>query len=305
MNIGVISQCSDLWLQFENRTDAWDFLHQLPIFNTFNQFILNYADFQFSSSSDYKNSCSFRNVNNFPSDLGLYAMQMLWSLGYIFRDKYRIDDKIESTFISYHQESPEKFYALCCTLWNRLQQDHCYSIRNVFNDPNIINHKLPKNKYPVSHAIITPLRILFQPMHFTSCHRAMRQYDEKKSYKWMLLYIRDEDGSNKIMNLNDSNELRDRYKSILQNGLHSISFLYKNLIYCYYGSSGSQMKKQEFWFMTHTKVDSTNVVSQVNLARTGLGNLKKIQNVATYIARVGLYLTTSKQTDVSIKSNYI
>jgi len=60
------------------------------------------------------------------------------------------------------------------------------------------------------------------------------------------------------------------------------------------------MKKQEFWFMAPLKTGSTDAGSQVNAARIALGNLKKIQNVPTYIARVGLYLTTSKPTDVSI-----
>jgi len=226
---------------------------------------------------------------------------MLWSLGCTFTDKYRTDNDIQSKFILYHQKSPEKFYELCCTLWNRLQENHCYFIPNVFDDHNKINCTLPKNSYRVPHAILTPLRVLFQPMHVTKGHRAMRQYDDKKSYKWMLVYIRDEDKLSKITNLNGSNELRDRYKNILQNGLDLLSLTYKQLIYCYFGSSGSQMKKQEFWFMAPVGFNSVDAVSKVNETRIALGNLKKIQNVATYIARVGLYLTTSKPTDVSIK----
>ncbi len=117
----------------------------------------------------------------------------------------------------------------------------------------------------------------------------------------MLVYIRDEDRLSKITNLNESNELRNRYKNILQNGLDLLSLINKQLIYCYFGSSGSQMKKQEFWFMAPVGFNSVDAVSKVNETRIALGNLKKIQNVATYIARVGLYLTTSKPTDVSIK----
>jgi hypothetical protein len=301
MGIDVISQCSDLWLQFERRTDAWDFLQQLPISNYSNQFILNYADFQFFSPSNLKNSCLSWDYRNFPSELGSYGMKMLWSLGYTFIDKYLANNDMQSQFILYHQKSPEKFYELCCTLWNRLQENHCYSIPNVFNDQNKFNCALPKDTYRVPHAIITPLRVLFQPMHLTKGHRAMRQYDEKKSYKWMLVYIRDEDRLSKITNLNESNELRNRYKNILQNGLDLLSLINKQLIYCYFGSSGSQMKKQEFWFMAPVGFNSVDAVSKVNETRIALGNLKKIQNVATYIARVGLYLTTSKPTDVSIK----
>jgi len=304
VDIDVISQCSDLWLQFEHRTDACDFLQQLPISNYSNQFILNYANFQLYLSSNIKYLCLSWDCRKFPSELGLYGMNMLWSLGYTFTDKYLTNNDIQSKFISCHQKlSPEKFYELCWTLWNRLQENHCYFIPNVFDDQNKMNCTLAKNTYRVPHAIVTPLRILFQPMHVTKGHRAMRQYDDKKSYKWMLVYIRDEDKLSKITNLNGSNELRDRYKDILQNGLGllSLSLTSKQLIYCYFGSSGSQMKKQEFWFMAPVGFNSVDAVFKVNEARMALGNLKKIQNIATYIARVGLYLTTSKPTDVSIK----
>jgi hypothetical protein len=297
----TISQCSDLWLQFDQRTDAKDFLQQLAISNNVNQFIHNYVDFQFFLSSDLKSECFSLDYRILSSELGVYAMQMLCSLGYIFKDKYSINNNIQLAFISYHQKSPEEFYALCCTLWNYLQADHCYFIPNVFKEQNTINCTLPKNTYQVPHAIITPLRILYQPMHLTIGHRAMRQYNDEKLYKWMLVYIREEDELSKIININESDELRNRYKNMLQNGLILAS---KELVYCYYGSSGSQMKKQEFWFMAPMNVKSTDAVSKVNAARIALGNLKKIQNVATYIARVGLYLTTSKPTDVSIKEEW-
>jgi hypothetical protein len=297
MEMHAICQCSDLYLKFDRRSDAKEFLFN---FNNSNRFIYNYADFQFSLSSQHKNIPINFVYGNFSSELDLYAMKMLDSLGYVFTDKYsNNNNEIQSIFNSFYQKSPEKFYNLCYILWNHLRKDHCYSIQNVFDDPNIINNTLSKNKYHTPHAIITPLRVLFQPMHSTSGHRAMRQYNNKESYRWMLVYIRDEDESSKIMNLNQSIELRDRYKHILQNGIRSV---FENLMYYYFGSSGSQMKKQEFWFMTFVNTNSTDVAaSKVNTARLDLGNLKKIQNIATYIARVGLYLTTSKPTDVSIE----
>jgi hypothetical protein len=98
----------------------------------------------------------------------------------------------------------------------------------------------------------------------------------------------------------ESVELRYRYKKILQNGLSFKSFSYKQLMYCYFGSSASQMKKQEFWFMTPVNIDSVRAAAKVKEARIALGDLKKIKNIATHIARVGLYLTTSKPTDVNI-----
>ncbi|CAF4591949.1 unnamed protein product [Rotaria sp. Silwood1] len=300
IDLAVICQCSDLWLQFGSLSDAQNFLQQLLTFSVTKKFVQNYVDFQFSLSSNDKTSCLSLYDKNFSSILGSYGMKMLESLGYLFKDKYLIDHNIQSRFILCHEKSSDKFYELCHVLWKNLQQDHCYLLRNIFDDQNIFNCTLSKNKYQVPHAIVTPLRILFQPIHLTTGHRAMRQYDKKKGYEWMLVYIRDEDSFSKMINMKESDELRSRYGKVLLNGLCLESFVYKELMYYYFGSSGSQMKEQEFWFLASTKVNSADGASTVNKARIALGDLKKIQNIATYIARVGLYLTTSKPTDIKL-----
>ena len=299
IDMNIISQCSDLYLQFDQRSDAKDFLGELSNTNGTTRFIYNYADFQFDLPSNDGSMSKTLDCSEFSSKWGSYSMEMLTSLGFVFTDKYLSDEQIQSTFISHHRQSPERFYDICCALWFRLREDHCYPIGKIFNDPKIIN--LRKNSYQVPHALVTPLRILFQPMHSTSGHRAMRKYDNPGSYRWMLVYFRDEDQSSGITNISENVELRSRYKSILQNGL---PFRDQNLInYYYFGSSGSQLKKQEFWFLTSVNKNLTDVGMFVGKARSELGDLKKIQNVATYIARVGLYLTTSKPTDVSIYPN--
>lgn len=290
IDVNTISKSSDLCLQFDNRTDAKDFLQQLPIPN---QFIQNYAEFQFVPSSNYKNLDVQCDESSLTSELGFYGMKMLVSLGYIFTDKYLLNiDKFRSEFISIHKQSDVLFYKLCYTLWTRLQADHCC---DIFDNKELIPCILPQNQYLVPHVIITPLRIWFKPMHSTTGHRAMRQYTDKKSYKWMLVYMKEEDGENQISNFNGSVDLRERYKKFFKNGL---SVDYQNLTFCYFGSSCSQMKKQEFWFMSPMNTKSADAISKVIKIRQNLGNLKAIKNIATYIARVGLYLTTSKPTDV-------
>ncbi|CAF2572896.1 unnamed protein product [Rotaria sp. Silwood2] len=176
IDLNVICQCLDLWLQFDCRTDAKNFLQQLLTSKTTKQFIQNFVDFQFSLSSNNKNSCLYLDDKDFSSILGSYDMKMLGSLGYLFQDKYLMDNHIKSRFISYHKESSDKFYDLCHVLWDNLQKDHCYFIQNIFIDQNIFHGTLSeKNKYRVPHVIITPLRILFQPIHLTTGHRAIRQ----------------------------------------------------------------------------------------------------------------------------------
>ena len=52
------------------------------------------------------------------------------------------------------------------------------------------------------------------------------------------------------------------------------------------------MNNQAGWFLTLPQGMT------MDLARQQIGNLSKIHNVSTYISRVGLYLTTTRSTDV-------
>ncbi|CAF0758402.1 unnamed protein product [Adineta ricciae] len=294
LDMSIISQCSDLWLQFDRRSDAIELLQQLPINNGLGCFVVNYAAFQHVLCSE--------DPNKFLFGSDCYAIQMLCSLGYLFTDKYHRSQRFRDQFQSYQQQqSPEKFYELCCSLWNTLKENHCYPIENIFSDQETRNCRSARNHCHIPHVIVTPLRVLIQPMHDTNGHRAMRQYTEKKGYQWMLVYIRDEDGLSRVNSMTDNHEIRARYETILKRGICLSPSSSNELTYCYFGSSGSQMKKQEFWFMSILNVTVSDAPRRVNDARMALGDLKKISNVATYIARVGLYLTTSKSTNNSLR----
>ena len=237
-------------------------------------------------------------------------MQMLWSLGYLFQDKYlnSADDTNPAMFKAHHRDSPKRFYNECCTLWKQLQNDHCYPIERAFastNHSNMDRELLSRGMRRVPHAVITPLRIVLQPMHVTRGHRAMRRYSKNNEYCWMLVYIRDEDGQQKIADCNNIGTLKERYKLVLELGFCLRIYLLEELSFCYFGSSGSQVKKAEFWFMAPVNTTPDEAPSKVNRARAALGDFRTIKNVATYIARVGLYLTTSKPTAVSLISNEI
>ena len=121
----------------------------------------------------------------------------------------------------------------------------------------------------------------------------------------MLVYIRDEDLQQKIIDSNNDCILKERYKRVLELGFCIRIFLHEKLSFCYFGSSGSQMKKAQFWSMAPVNTGSDQAPSKVNGARLTLGSFHDIRNVATYIARVGLYLTTSKPTAVSVIQNEI
>ena len=119
-------------------------------------------------------------------------------------------------------------------------------------------------------------------------------------YKWMLVQFREEDLQQSLMNIQFDAELRNWYHKILLEGVLSRRNSSQAFSYHYFGPSGSQMRSEKFWFLAVAENLRSDIAAEkIHQVRTELGDLKSIRNVATYVTRVGLYLTTSKSADVS------
>jgi hypothetical protein len=99
--------------------------------------------------------------------------------------------------------------------------------------------------------------------------------------------MRDYNGIDKINNLDL--QTRVRFRNLMIKGISRDQRVYR-----YFGSSNSQMKDQAGWFLSLPQGITMDSV------REGLGDLSQIRNVSTYTARVGLYLTTTKSTEVTL-----
>ncbi len=64
-----------------------------------------------------------------------------------------------------------------------------------------------------------------------------------------------------------------------------------NRTYRLFGTSTSQLKEMSFWFVA---IEDKSIEE----AWTLLGDFSGIKNVANYVARIGLYFSTSRQTAV-------
>jgi hypothetical protein len=278
-----LPQCSDLFVRFFPASMAWSFLRDLPIAGYSRRasddiFHINFAIFR------WQKDCSSVLPMGMPTYALIddsYAIEMLWSLGYIFRDKYNADSQ---SILSTRQNN---FYDLCCTIWRNLKTNHCYRIRDALNDqtskPHHETSNEPSQLEKVAFAILTPYRNEYQPMQKTLCHRGLKLYPPEN---WLLVHIRDNNGIDKINKID------------LQTKVHFRNLMLKgicrgNRLFQYFGSSGSQINDQAGWFLSlpqGTTIDS---------ARAEIGDLSKINNVSNYIARVGLYLTTSRSTEAT------
>ncbi len=71
-----------------------------------------------------------------------------------------------------------------------------------------------------------------------------------------------------------------------------------NKIFKYFGASTGQMKEMAFWF-----IDLPPKLKTITEAHNILGSFDGIKNIATYIARVGQYFSTTWPIGVSIDSS--
>lgn len=115
-----------------------------------------------------------------------YALQMLTSLGYVFRDKWAaLTDKE----LGWDQWNASDRYDLCCYAVERLREDHAYDLRRTADDYNRTKSKREREaqnqlastvviertkRLEVATCTLTPMRVIFRPLDVTSGSRALR-----------------------------------------------------------------------------------------------------------------------------------
>jgi hypothetical protein len=271
--------CSDLLIRFYPASMAWSFLRELPIAGYSRKasddlFHINFALFVWQKDCS---NLSSMGMPSFASTYDSYGIEMLWSLGYIFQDKYNAN----SQAILAHQH--RNFYDRCCEVWRNLKQNHCYRIQDALNIQTPQKSNDSSELVQVAFAILTPNRVEYQPMQRTLPHRGFDLYGPEN---WLLVHMRDHNGIDNIHKLDL--QTRVRFTNLMLKGIRR-----DRRVFQYFGSSGSQMNDQAGWFLSlpnGTSMDS---------ARERIGDLSSIHNVSTYIARVGLFLTTTKTTEVT------
>ena len=282
-----IPLCCDLLVRFFPPSEAWSFLRGLPIAGYSRRpldhvFNVNFAMFRWDNDAM---NIPLMGMPTYDSSYVPYGIEMLWSLGYVFRDKHEEDAQL---ILGMQQKN---LYNLCCVIWRHLKSNHCYQIRDALNDSSLKRNCESPSGSPsskeVAYAIITPHRIEYQPMQMKVYHRGFDLYPPEN---WLLVHFRDNNGIDRIHELDPQTRLH--FKILMLKGITRGNRSFK-----YFGSSGSQINQQAGWFLTLPKGED------IAAAREQLGDLSKIRNVSTYIARVGQYLTTARSTEVG--STYI
>ncbi|CAF1307954.1 unnamed protein product [Adineta ricciae] len=183
-----IPQCSDLVLYFvPPKERAWVFLSYF-LTDRPERYHINFSTFKISDWSKEFNKnqrpdpFSYRNA----SFQDRYALQMLISLGFVFRDKWA---QLTDQELNWNRWNVDDRYTLCCYTLEQLKNDHGYDLSRTAKDYNETRKTateadgnmngqvmLVENKQRLQVAVctLTPLKISFQPLEVTTGNRALR-----------------------------------------------------------------------------------------------------------------------------------
>jgi hypothetical protein len=282
----IVSKSSDILFTFNDIQHTWAFLEELTCnrneYRT--KFNINFVTLRDVPVENDKQSFY---LPSSASNKQQYALEILYSMGYVFQDKY--SKQIHDKFATLDQEL---FSHMCYDLKDKLEEDHCYNLQRIFDVFNGNTEDkcqeeqslAEKPLYSIGSVLLTPLRLLFQKRESSIGNRALRMREFNDEDMFLLVHVREED--NEALKNFDSSVKR-RLKSKMLDGIKAMGRTYRLV-----GASSSQLREMSFWFMASDKGSIEN-------AWKVLGDFSAIKNVATFTARIGLYFTTTRETKVN------
>lgn len=281
--IESLSRCSDIVLRVSSKSDADKFLnylcakHQCRVFYT-NLSIEEYKT-KFWDKIEY---------NWYSTDEAVYGLSMLRSLGYVFDDKYLTNDYLQSSMVILAETDAEQFYQLTVKAYYELKRHHWLDLTTIFNEEQLNKIQIKPNEYGYDVGVIcvTPTWFYLEPKKKEEKgHRAMRFEAFRGENNFCLVKLIS-DPSDKFLT-NDSNAL-SYFSKIFTEG-----FEIGRDRFHLFGSSNSQIKAHSYWFIKAQTLD------EINEKRLQLGRFDRIDNLGTYVARLGLWFSSSLPTGVS------
>ncbi|CAF0893708.1 unnamed protein product [Adineta ricciae] len=283
-----VAHCSDVVFNIVSpKENTWKFLHYF-LFDRPERYHMNFSTFKITDWSRENNKnhrpdpFNYRNA----SFQDRYALEMLISLGYVFRDKWALFTNDE---LNWNQWKSEDRYNLCCYAVEQLRADHGFDLRRTEKDyeekrrKTNVKHPIlvqDQERLKVACCTLTPLKLIFQPFEITTGNRTLRNPQFGGVERFLLVHFRDED--NRQLRVSNTS-IKIRLKNSMLKGIDLFKKTYK-----YMGSSTSQMKEMGFWF-----IDLPSNIKDIQTAYNILGRFDKIKNIATYIARIGQYFSTT------------
>lgn len=248
----------------------------------------------------------------FLTDETRYSVEMLHSLGYVFDDKYLFNSTIRNRIIRCAEEDQQTFYQLVQLAIAQLRKCHWTDLLNIFNvnkwrSVSVAHRQVVEKRkkidqlelfvfaflvvqiddktvlVPVVH--LTPTRLSIMAKEKSKGHRAMRHPAFHSVDDFCLVYLKPDPPN---LYLNDHPETIKYFEEIFRRGIELIGQRFH-----LFGTSNSQIKEHSFWFLKASSLD------EIHRKRQLLGRFDQINNVGTYVARLGLWFSKTEPTDVS------
>lgn len=183
-----IAHCSDVVFHFPPSQDMpWLFLSHFLIHRP-ERYDINFSCFKISDWKTATKETSTPNPFNFSHACfrDRYSLQMLTSLGYVFRDKWA---QLTDEKLNWSAWKADERYPLCCFAVEQLIKDHGYDLTRTSKDYNAWKKKAKisgtgtdkdnididnTQRLKIACCTLTPLKIIFQPLQSTTGSRALR-----------------------------------------------------------------------------------------------------------------------------------
>ncbi len=281
--IESLSRCSDILIHISSKSDADQFLNYLHIKHRCQIF--------YTRISIEHNKCKQWDkieFNWYSMNEAVYAMSMLHSLGYLFHDKYLMNESLQSTMVDLAENDEKRFYQLALIAFDELKKCHWLDLTTIFNQKRFDQIQIEVKKdqsYYVGVIRLTPTHLYLMPKEKTKGNRAMRHESFQGENNFCLVYLKPDPPE---IYLTSDIDALVYFQKIFETGIEIVRNRYH-----LFGSSNSQLKEHSFWFI------KASTLEDIDQKRLQLGQLDKIENLGTYVARLGLWFSETSSTGVS------
>ncbi|XP_072028524.1 uncharacterized protein [Amphiura filiformis] len=298
-NADTIGKCSVVCLEYRKAANTrGSNIEESPLWPLYTRLQRNGFSVYFSAINGVQHQpLTWKPDHNALQDFDtLYAMESLLSRGSKFLDR------CTPGLMKLISQAPPNLIASAITdvahVW--LEDDRFCNLEEALNtelvtlqsvsENDSTAEELPPHYVNIRRVVVTPTRIIFLRAETVVQNRTVREYGADR---FLRVAFRDEDYC-KLMSPvpRFMTKITDRIKSVLKHGIRVGSRCYEFL-----ACSNSQLRDHGCWFFVPDGTQKTRIKS----VRRWMGDLSEERCVASYVARMGQFFSSSKDTKRSVE----
>ncbi|CAM4813503.1 unnamed protein product [Rotaria magnacalcarata] len=231
-------------------------------------------------------------LSEFPTFNAQYAIELLHSLNSTFDSQCSTNENLRNIMLDLAKRDDNCFYETALRAYRQLQNDKSHDLTTIFNNKEFNDtynfckkereNSNTTKSYKVANVHVTPTSTCIMPLEATGGHRALRHKDFNGVNDFCLVYLKPDSGAKYIKKC-------DRYQRVFQSGIEIC-----NNCYHAFGASNSQLRESSYWFIRAKSRE------EAHEKRQKFGDFSRINNVGKYVARLGLWFSTTHSTGIEL-----